>query len=122
MADAMDYECHVLTKGPYKYEQAWTEKVQCIRKWFGEKVDIDIVGKDKKHRYGRVLVDDYPPYVLGWLEHRPRGLAIMPAHSYNENVNHPNLIRYDGFNAESVQSALRAAKTRNRGEHWKDYL
>ncbi len=40
------------------------EKVQCIHDHFGEEMPIDIVGKDKSGVYGRVLVDDYPDYMV----------------------------------------------------------
>lgn len=122
VAENIGFECHILTKGPHKFPHAWTEKVDCIRDHFGTKINIDIVGKDKAGRYGRVLVDDYPGYVLGWLRYRPRGLVVMPAHSYNKDVSHPNIIRYDGNNIEEVESVLRAARKRKNGEHWRNYL
>ena len=82
-------------------------------------MNIDIVGRDKGGTYGRVLVDDYPKYLADWLKHRQRGLAIMPAHSYNEGFTHPNVIRYDGTNKAEVYDALRAAYERKSNQHWK---
>lgn len=122
LCDHLGFECHVLTKGPRQKSFAWSEKVDCIQQHFGDAVNIDIVGKDKRGSYGRVLVDDYGPYILGWLEHRPRGLAIMPAHTYNEGFEHPNVIRYTGGNLEEIQRLLVAVKQRRPGEHWDRYL
>ena len=39
------FSIKILTKGPNKKPAAWTEKVQCIHKHFGEDMPIDIVGK-----------------------------------------------------------------------------
>tara|TARA_Y100000310_G_C20512920_1_gene729762 strand:+ start:436 stop:588 length:153 start_codon:yes stop_codon:yes gene_type:complete len=47
------------------------------------------ITEDKGIVYGKVLVDDYPCYIKRWLENRPRGLVIMPAHSYNRDFEHP---------------------------------
>lgn len=130
MAKDAGFKCHILTKGPGSKPHAWAEKVSCIHKHFGRDVGIDIVmkngdgkGSDKSDRYGRVLVDDYPPYVLSWLANRPRGLAIMPAHSYNSDVKHPNVIRYTGNDdIPEILDALCAAFIRKSGEHWSKYL
>lgn len=118
-ADMLGFENHILTKGPKSKAHAWGEKVECITNHFGDSINIDVVMKDKSGRYGRVLVDDYPPYVLGWLQWRPRGLAIMPAHSYNKDICHPNIIRYTGDNMAEVKAALKAVKDREPGVHWK---
>lgn len=63
--------------------------------------------------YGRVLVDDYPPYVESWLKWRPRGLVIMPAHDHNVSFSHPNVIKlhwpHDGIKSlNQVEEAMRA--------------
>ena len=122
LAKATGFCCKILTKGPNKKPLAWTEKVQCIQDHFGEEMSIDIVGKDKGGTYGKVLVDDFPKYLLKWLKHRPRGLAIMPAHSYNADFEHENVIRYDGNNRTQVGKALRAALDRQEKQHWKELL
>ena len=113
---------HILTKGPISKPLAWSEKVKCIHKHFGEDQPIDIVGKDKSSTYGRVLVDDYPDYVLGWLQHRPRGLAILPTGAVNHGFKHANAIIYNGGNLGEVWEHLRAAFDRNRGQHWRELL
>jgi len=113
--------CKVLTKGPRSKPIAWMEKVQCIHDHFGDEMPIDIVGKHKGGTYGRVLVDDFPDYLEKWLKHRPRGLAIMPAHSYNSHFTHENVIRYTD-NLEEVTAALQAAYDREEKQHWKELL
>ena len=99
--------------------------MECIYKHLGDEMEIDIVGKSKGGVYGRVLVDDWPGYVEDWLAHRPRGLAIMPAHPYNEDFKHPNVIRYLTRDARSnrlVGAALKAAFHRKEGQHWKELV
>lgn len=81
----------VLTQGPSTKPEAWSHKLI----WCGKHlpgVDVTIT-RDKGLVYGRVLVDDWPPYCLRWLEHRPRGLVVMPARSWNVGVDHPNILR-----------------------------
>lgn len=114
--------CQILTKGPRSKPYAWTEKVQCIQDHFGDKMSIDIVGRSKGGTYGRVLVDDFPDYIEKWLEHRPRGLVIMPAHEYNAYFKHDNVIRYDGTNLGQVEKALKAAAERESKQHWLDLV
>lgn len=98
------FNIHVLTKGPYKTTPAWGEKAQWCREHLpGVPVTIS---EDKGLVYGRVLVDDWPQYFTRWLEWRPRGLVIVPAHPWNADVVHPNVIRYDGVNKDQVRKAL----------------
>jgi len=47
-------------------------------------------------------------------------LVIMPAHDYNKDFTHPNVIRYIGRNdIPTVNAALKAVKERASGEDWK---
>lgn len=62
--------------------------------------------------HGKILVDDWPPYITRWLEWRPRGLVIMPTQKHNAEYTHPQVIRYDGENIEEVAKALKAWKER----------
>ena len=91
---SMKFSLHILTKGPYKTTTAWTEKVD----WARENLpDAQItITEEKGLVYGKVLVDDWPPYVESWLKNRPRGLVIMPAHPWNAHIVHPNIVRFDG--------------------------
>ena len=122
MAKAVGFCTKILTKGPRSKSTAWAEKVDCINDHFGEDMSIDIVGKNKDDVYGRVLVDDFPEYISGWLANRPRGLGILPAGSCNKGFEHPNAIIYDGTNDEEVYAALRSAFRRNSKQHWKELL
>jgi hypothetical protein len=62
---------------------------------------------DKSLTYGRVLVDDYPDYALGWLEHRPRGLVIMPKSEACKGFSHNNVTI-----CEDNHNSLLIAKTK----------
>lgn len=93
-AKSIGYNCQILTKGPAKHSNAWQEKFQCIRKYFGEDIEIHIT-QNKSQVYGNVLYDDYAPYMDSWLKHRPRGLGIMPNRKYNSSYTHDNLIKHD---------------------------
>lgn len=114
------YEVEILTKGPSSSSNAWSEKAERVWKDFGGRVALNIAGRTKRRTYARVLVDDYPPYVLDWLAHRPRGLVIMPAHDYNAGIEHPNVIRYDGTNIDVVVGAMTRAFQRAPGEPWRE--
>lgn len=100
------FRIHVLTKGPYRTLGAWTEKVRWVREHLPF-ANVSITD-DKSLTYGAVLVDDWIPYVEGWLEYRPRGLVIMPAHTWNEGFSHPQVIRFTGTpeNVEEVGNRL----------------
>lgn len=142
MADKIGFKMQILTKGPRSdgrnpevythHAVAWGEKVQCIDKHFGPNVAINIVcqgkqgiyGKDKQGVYGRVLVEDYPEYLDGWLEYRPRGLGIIIHNQSNANYKHPNVVRYDGSSdsIREVRSALQAAYDRSPKQHWRELI
>ena len=85
---------------------AWGEKLEWCRLHLPEDVQVTLT-EDKGLVYGRVLVDDWPPYVLRWLEWRKRGLVIMPAREWNEGFEHRQVIRYvAGQNDAEVLQAL----------------
>ena len=110
IARELNFALHILTKGPYSSTNAWTEKVKWVRKHILDgKITIT---EDKSLVYGKVLVDDFPGYIKEWLIWRPRGLVIMPAHEWNNEYVHPNVIRYDGSNLEQVRSAMNTVKNR----------
>lgn len=92
MVTDLGYDSHVLTKGPVRSTNAWTEKV----KWCQREIpDVPItITQDKSLVYGRVLVDDWPKYVDPWLKHRPRGLVVMLDWPHNQGYEHPNVFRY----------------------------
>jgi len=107
----LDYEVHVLTKGPYRTTSAWTQKVQWCRQHLPKEVKVTIT-EDKSLVYGRVLVDDYPGYVEKWLEYRPRGLALMPSYDYNAGFNPKNVYKYTQENVDydGIVHELKKAK------------
>lgn len=92
--EAIGFQVNILTKGPSSTHSAWTEKVEwCARHIPGIPVTVTA---DKGLVYGKVLVDDWPPYIQRWQKWRPRGLVIMPAHRWNADFQHPNVVRYSG--------------------------
>jgi 5'(3')-deoxyribonucleotidase len=106
----LDYDICVLTQGPRSNPHAWSRKVRwCEKNLPGYDVTVT---RRKGQVYGRVLVDDYPSYVLSWLEHRPRGTVIMPVNYGNRAFSHPQVVKYDGSNIVEVRNALTNAKER----------
>lgn len=105
VSDMIGFTPHILTQGPRACSNAWSEKLEWIQENIGE-VDITIT-RNKGLVYGTFLVDDYPPYIEAWLKWRPRGKVIMPAHDYNKDFKHPNVLRYDGTNINDVVVILK---------------
>ncbi len=61
----LNYEIHILTKGPSSSLNAFTEKARWVEKHIGrigQEVYMNISG-DKSINYGKVLVDDWPKYL-----------------------------------------------------------
>lgn len=119
------FPIHVLTKGPKKTPIAWAEKVEWCLEHLPD-TDVTITAK-KSMVYGRVLLDDYPPYFLPWLKHRPRGIAICVSQPWNSSfplklngIPRPEpearVLRYDGSNDDEVRSVLKWAFERKDGE------
>jgi 5'-nucleotidase len=107
MCRDIGYKIAILTKGPQSKYSAWNEKIQWCHNHMGkDALDGVTITHDKSLVYGNVLVDDYPDYVTGWLKNRPRGLVIMPAHNFNKDFSHPQVIRYDGKNVNEVRVML----------------
>lgn len=105
---ALEFELHILSKGPANSTGAWAEKLQwCQAHVPDARVTVTM---DKGLVYGKVLVDDWPEYILRWLTWRPRGLVIVPAQPWNAGFSHPNALRYDGTNLDEVRARLRAVR------------
>jgi hypothetical protein len=115
LAKEIGFQIHVLTQGPRTKPLAWKEKVEWCHKHLGPDIDIHIT-HNKGMVYGKFLYDDYPDYMLRWLEHRPRGLGIMPVSGSNKEFRHPQVVRWDGSNIDEVAEQLRAAYRRLPGE------
>lgn len=106
---AAGYQLNVLTKGPRRNNPAWAEKVD----WAQEHLpDAQVtISQDKGLVYGKVLFDDWPPYVERWLTWRKRGLVLMLAHPWNENFSHENVVKIRGpEDFDKVQEALHLRK------------
>lgn len=100
----------ILTQAPRNKPKALSGK----RMWLEKNLpDLDFtMTRDKGLVYGKVLVDDFPPYIEKWLEWRKNGVVIMPAGKHNEGYIHKQLVRYDGTNLEEVKERMKWAKYR----------
>lgn len=106
MATELDFRIMVLSRGPRTNAVAWGEKLEWCRRNLAENVQVTLT-EDKGLVYGRVLVDDWPAYILRWLEWRKRGLVIMPDREWNQGFEHPQVVRYiAGRNDAEVRQAL----------------
>lgn len=116
MVRRVNFSVTVLTKGPANKPVAWAEKVDWCRNYLPD-TPVTIT-EDKSHTYGSILVDDWPPYVSGWLAHRPRGIVIVPAQPWNVEVEQlsPRIFRYDGSNPDRLLQILRVVYRRAPGE------
>jgi len=114
---ANGFHVNILTKGPYKTVSAWSEKVEWCRDHLpGTPVTIT---ENKGLVYGRILVDDWPPYCEQWLKWRPRGLVLMPAYPYNSDFSkqYPGQVIYiNENNWDNVESAIKNIAQRKSGE------
>lgn len=84
LAVEVGFQTHILTQGPRTTTSAWTEKAEWCREHVPE-AQVTIT-QDKGLAYGRVLVDDWPPYIMRWLAWRPRGLVVMLDWPHNRYV------------------------------------
>lgn len=111
------FQINVLTKGPSTKPAAWMEKLEWCRVHVPD-ASVSIT-EDKSLSYGRVLVDDWPPYFMSWLAHRPRGLVVVPAQPWNEGAEDlapSNVFRYvPGEGLNDLHRLLRAAAQRGDG-------
>ncbi|MBX9879939.1 MAG: hypothetical protein K2Y22_15890 [Candidatus Obscuribacterales bacterium] len=115
LAREIGFQINVLTQGPRSKPLAWKEKVEWCQIHVGANVDIHIT-RNKGMVYGKFLYDDYPEYMLKWLQHRPRGLGIMPLNKQNKDFAHPQVVMWDGTNIQQVAEALRTVYKRQPGE------
>jgi 5'(3')-deoxyribonucleotidase len=110
------WEVNILTKGPATQPYAWSEKVEWCTTHIQPPAPITVCA-DKSLVYGKVLVDDYPPYIEKWLKYRQNGLVIMPGHDYNRNFHHPNVLRVvDPTDEDRAARAMDLAFGRKHGE------
>jgi hypothetical protein len=103
MAKEIGFDTQILTKGPGSHAMAWQEKVEwCRAQPELSGLPVHIVA-DKGLVYGNVLYDDFPDYLSRWLQHRPRGLGIMPVRASNEGFAHPNVVHWKGETEQDRQ-------------------
>ena len=108
----MGFSPMVLTKGPFRNSQAWEEKVDWCREHLPD-TPVTIT-ENKGIMYGKMLVDDWPPYGIGWLKWRPRGLLVVPAWPWNTLDQYPedlhcNIFRYTGAEGDKRRLTERLA-------------
>ncbi len=115
LAESLGFSMHILTKGPKYYSNAWKEKVELCQRHLGKDIDIHITS-DKGMVYGKALYDDYPDYIERWLQHRPRGLVIMPVNDHNKSFEHPNVFKWYGTNVIELRRVLQIAYNREPNE------
>lgn len=96
LLESVGFTLHVLTKAPRKHTNACTEKMDWCRKYMPG-VGVTIT-EDKGLAYGKILFDDWTPYMLRWLEWRPRGFGIMLSQPWNAGFKHPNVFIVDQNN------------------------
>lgn len=94
------FTINILTKGPWDTSAAWAEKMEWCRTHIGRDVKVTVT-EDKGLVYGKVLVDDWPPYIERWLEWQPGGMVVMPDRPWNQGFTHPNVFRYSSTGLQS---------------------
>ena len=67
------------------------------------------VTSDKSLIYGKVLVEDWPPYVEKWLKWRKRGLEVLMDRPYNRGFKHPNVVRSNHSSFDEVFARMQEA-------------
>lgn len=95
LVGTLGYERMILTKGPKRTVSAWTEKMEWCAKHVPEAMVT--ITEDKGLVYGKMLYDDWPKYILRWLEWRPRGKVIMRDTPHNQGFTHDNVMRVYDF-------------------------
>lgn len=112
--EKLGFSLHVLTKGPKKCRKAFTGKAKWVDKHLPQAALH--ISDQKSLVYGRILVDDFPPYFEKWLKVRPRGLVVCVAQAWNLGFhNGTNIFRYDGSNREELRIVLQNAYNRPAG-------
>jgi 5'-nucleotidase len=116
MMQELKFRISVLTRGPKPTPLAWSEKVMwCRVQPELVKAHTIVMDDEKAVVYGRVLMDDWVPYIIPWLKVRPRGLVILPDQPWNQGFSHPQVIRHTD-NDEEVRQALIAQRDRLKVE------
>jgi len=104
MLRELGFRITVLTRGPKLTPNAWTEKMRWCQKYIND-AKVTVTTDEKARVYGRVLVDDWVPYIEPWLKRRPRGLVVLPDQPWNQGFSHPQVVRHTE-NDEEVRKLL----------------
>lgn len=109
LARSEGLETQILSKGPTTYPLAWTEKLLWCQKNVPEsKVTITL---DKSKYRGDILVDDWPDYVIAWLEANKNGRAILPLREWNKDYKNPRATHYTGENIEQIRNLIQTLQS-----------
>lgn len=116
MLQEIGFRIMIMTKSSKESINAWSEKAAWIKEHLPE-ADVTVT-QDKSLVYGRVLIDDYPNHFLKWMDHRPRGIVVMPKQAWNKGTSmrpnlHPISSRED---LEALRPVLEEAFDRKGGE------
>jgi 5'(3')-deoxyribonucleotidase len=109
----LNFDIYVVTKGPSGSTQAWAKKVEWCRQHVPDAQIV--IADDKSIVGGNVLVEDWPPYIESWLHRWPRGFVIVPARSWNIDIEarfYGMAIRYDGRNLEILRQRLESIRVK----------
>lgn len=117
MLQEIGFRIMILTKSSKQSKNAWSEKAAWIAEHLSEDVEMTVT-QDKGLYYGRVLIDDFPGHFLRWMDHRPRGIVVMPTQAWNKDTSRrPNLYPVSSReDLEKVRPVLEEAFERKGGE------
>jgi 5'(3')-deoxyribonucleotidase len=110
MMEELGFRITVLTRGPKPHPHAWSEKVRWVQKHLPTARTV-VMDDEKAIVYGRVLMDDWVPYIEPWLAARPRGVVILPDQPWNQGFTHPRVVRHTD-NDEEVRVTLVSQRDR----------
>lgn len=105
LAGELGFERVICTQGPRRNPYAWTGKKLWVDKVLGQDVKV-IITRDKSLVKGAILVDDWPLYVIPWLEENPKSAVILPKHHHNITFKHKRATIYSGKNIQDIRNIM----------------
>lgn len=114
VANQNGFKSQILTRGPAWHPPAFQEKVEWCQEHVSE-LHVNLV-RNKSQHYGKILVDDWPPYFMDWLTVRPRGWVIAVEAPWNKSVEHRRLVKYNGHNLDEVARVFSTVRQATLGE------
>lgn len=109
IAGELGFERMILTQGPRRNPEAWTGKKIWVDKFLGIDTKVTIT-RDKSIVDGAILIDDWPLYVLPWLQEHPSRSVILPQGPHNTTFKHKRSITYTGNNRDDVITLIKSHK------------